>query len=184
MFPSEDNALPRSIWLYLLCGAFFIYLFVSILQFRVDDNHNWILAGMYLIEFGVHEVSHIVTAFLPSIWVAAAGSIGEIGFTLLVLVATLKARAYFAAGFAGLWVMFAMHNVGRYIADARAQALPLVGPGETMTHDWHFILNELGLLARDKAIGGTVTIAGTVIGLLALLWCGYLLLVKVVRLNA
>ena len=184
MFPTDDMALPRSIWLYLLCEALFIYLFASILQFSIEDNHNWILAGMYLIEFGVHEVSHIVVAFLPSIWVAAAGSIGEIGFTLLVLFATLKTRVYFAAGFAGLWVMFAMHNVGRYIADARAQALPLVGPGETVTHDWYFVLNEQGLLARDVAIGSTVTTVGTVIGVLALLWGGYLLLVKVVRLSA
>ena len=142
------------------------------------------MAAVLLVEFGVHELSHIVTAFLPSIWVAAAGSIGEVGFTGLVLFATWRTRSYFAAVFAGLWVMFAMHNVGRYIADARAQALPLIGPGESVTHDWHYILNELHALPSDTMYGTIVTTAGTVIGVAALVWGGYLLWVKMIRMSA
>lgn len=184
MFPSSENSLPRSIWLYLAGEVLAIYLFISILQFKVEENHNWVLGIFYLIEFGVHEVSHIIFGFLPTIWVAAAGSIGEVSFTLLVVFAALKTRTYFLTVFAGLWVMLALHSVGRYIADARAQALPLAGPGETVTHDWNYILGQLGVLPSDTLWGGIVSGAGTAIGVIALLWGAYLVLVKAMQLSA
>ncbi|MDB5179779.1 MAG: hypothetical protein JWN12_411 [Candidatus Saccharibacteria bacterium] len=173
--------LKYPLWLYILGLIFFVYLFSQILGFRADDSHNIFLTGLYFVEFGVHEASHIVTAFLPSIATAAAGSIGEVLFTVLILVATIKGRAYFAAVFAGLWVMLAMHNAGIYMADARSQLLPLIGPGETVQHDWHFVFGQLGWLDKDILIGGAVMNIGMGVGILALLWGLFLIILKIMK---
>lgn len=51
-------------------------------------------------------------------------------------------------------------NVSVYVKDARAQELPLVGGGE---HDWTYLLEQLGLLEQDQAVGTAVRVAGTLI---------------------
>ncbi len=43
------------------------------------------------------------------------------------------------------------------MADARAQALPLVGSGD---HDWGILFGQWGLLAQDQKIGGTMRVLG------------------------
>ena len=162
--------IPTKLWWYVLLWVLYVYLFIVIIQFKVENNQNLLLAGLYFIQFGVHEASHILTMFFSPVITALAGSIGEIGFTLIIVLAALKERVYYTAIFGLLWFALAMNSVGRYIADARAQSLPLIGPGETVTHDWHFILGEWGLLAQDTAIGSTVQMIGNVIGFLALCW--------------
>lgn len=57
-------------------------------------------------------------------------------------------------------------NVARYMADARAQLLPLVGGGE---HDWNALFARWGLLPHDTAIAGSVSFLGWT-GMLAC-WC-------------
>lgn len=166
------------LWIYIIGWVVFAYLFMQILSFGVNHQNNLILSGLYLIEFGVHEVSHIAVGFLPPIFVALAGSIGEIAFTVLVLVATIRGKAYFAVTFAGLWIMLAMSSVGQYMADARSQALPLAGPGETVQHDWNFIFGQLGWLNADTIIGGTVRGIGIAIGAAALGWGLYCIIRK------
>jgi hypothetical protein len=48
----------------------------------------------------------------------------------------------------GVWLAESLLNVARYVADAREQALPLLG-GE---HDWAEILWRWHLLDADRAI--------------------------------
>lgn len=164
---------------YVVTWFFYVYLFIQILGFKAEDSNNLFLSGLYFIEFGVHEASHLIVFFLPSIMVSMAGSIGGIGFTCLIFIATLKAKSYFASVFAGLWIMLAMNNVGRYIADARSQLLPIIGPGDVVRHDWNYILGQLNLLNADITIGSVVRNIGDIIGLLALAFGLWLLVIKI-----
>jgi hypothetical protein len=157
------------LWLYAGCWVFFMYLYIQLLDFSHTVSSNLLLNGMQFIDFGVHEASHLIVFFLPAVFVALAGSAGEIIFPCLLLYAVLKAKAYFVASFIGLWLMLALNSVGRYIADARSQQLPLLGPGETVKHDWNFILDQFGWLQADTAIGTTVIVIGNLIGGAALL---------------
>jgi len=175
----KNKVMSLPLWLYIILWLFFIYLFMQILNFRVGNSNNIITTGMYFIEFGVHEISHMIVFFLPKIFVFMAGSIGEICFTLLLLVETIKEKSYFASVFAGLWIMLAMNSVGRYIADATNQLLPLAGPSEAVQHDWHYILGQFGLLSSDAAIGNVVCTIGNIIGLLALVFGLWLIIVKI-----
>jgi hypothetical protein len=58
-------------------------------------------------------------------------------------------------------------NIGRYMADARAQVLPLVGGGE---HDWTEIFSRWGVLPLDTRIGGFTRFLGLVLMAYALIW--------------
>ena len=171
--------LPYPAWLYIAVWVACLWLFIDILSFHAEAATNVVLSGLYFIEFRVHEASHLVFGFLPSIGVAAMGSVGEITFTLLLLFTCFYKKAYFAAVFAGIWVMLAFNSVGRYIADARAQQLPLIGPGETVQHDWHYVLSQLNLLNNDLIIGGAVRTVGDIIGALALAFGIYLIVQKI-----
>jgi hypothetical protein len=50
---------------------------------------------------------------------------------------------------AGAWLFENLLNIARYMADARAQILPLVGGGE---HDWTNIFSRWDVLASDTLI--------------------------------
>jgi hypothetical protein len=58
---------------------------------------------------------------------------------------------------AGVWLFENFLNIARYMADARAQVLPLVGGGE---HDWTEIFSRWRVLAYDTRIAGFVTFVG------------------------
>jgi hypothetical protein len=165
---SKPKYYTSSVWLYIFLWIFFVYLFIQILSFNQGDISNVLLAGLYFILYGIHEASHIITAFMPAIVTAASGSISEILFTGTLVVIALRSKSYFAASFVMLWMMLAMTSVGRYIADAEAQSMPLIGPGENPQHDWNFVLTELEWLQNCVAIGDSIRIAGYVVGALGL----------------
>ncbi len=173
--PVVQKPMSLPLWVYVGLQIFFVYLFIQMLGFNQGSIDNVFLAGMYFIQFGVHEVSHLVFAFLPPIFTAASGSVGEIAFTGLILFATLRQKAYFAAIFAALWVMLAMTSAGRYIADAKAQLMPLTGPGENPQHDWQFVLGQMGWLENSAIIGDCVRYLGVGVGAVAVI-CGFVLI--------
>jgi hypothetical protein len=75
----------------------------------------------------------------------------------------------FEAALCGVWLGESALYAGRYIADAQAMALPLVGGH---IHDWNWLLSEAGLLHHARALGGLVHVLGSlvVIGSLGLAW--------------
>lgn len=156
------------LWAYALLWLFYVYLYVQILSFNQGDIQNMFLGGMYFIQFGIHEASHIVTMLLPPVVTAASGSISEILFTVLITLMCFRRRSYIAAGFGILWMMLAMSSAGRYMADAQTQVMPLIGPGANPQHDWNFVFSELGWLQQCVAIGDGLRIFGYVIGAVGL----------------
>lgn len=96
-------------------------------------------------------------------------TLGLWGGTLFQLLVPLLLAAYFfsqrqLAGF-GFCVFFFFENflgIATYMADARAQALPLVtlGDPEFVIHDWNAIFSSLGLLQHDLQIAEATRFVG------------------------
>jgi hypothetical protein len=63
------------------------------------------------------------------------------------------------------WVAQNVWDVAIYVADARAEALPLVGGGE---HDWAMLLLRWDLLASDVAIARALSNLAAVVAIVAL----------------
>lgn len=165
----EKTKPKSSIIFYVLGWIFFAYLYMQILSFNQGGISNIFLGGLYFIQFGIHEAAHIVTAFLPPVITASAGSVSEVLFTSLLVFVAFRAKSYFAAVFTMLWLMLALTSMGNYMADAHMQLMPLIGMGDNPQHDWHFVFGELGLLGSAIVIGTAVKILGAIIGAVGLL---------------
>jgi hypothetical protein len=105
------------------------------------------------VDLAIHETGHLV--FGPF-----GEFIGFAGGTIMQLLMPATFAAYFwrrgdrhASTVALWWVGQSLGNVATYVADARAQELPLVGGGE---HDWAYLLGELGMMTRDTQIARLV----------------------------
>jgi hypothetical protein len=57
----------------------------------------------------------------------------------------------------GIWLFENFLNIARYMGDARARVLPLVGGGQ---HDWNTIFRRWGVLRHDDTIAGMVYFLG------------------------
>ena len=96
------------------------------------------------------------------------------GGTLFQLVFPLAAAWHFwraenASGLAAsiVWLGENLFNIARYMADARAQELPLVGNGE---HDWAEIFGRWGVLHLDGRIAGVTRGIGIALVVSAIVW--------------
>ena len=146
-------------WL-IFYGAFLVYAFSAHGGFLFIDNANLV----------VHEGGHNLFGwFGPTLclW----------GGTLLQwLVPFLLAAYFFAqrqiAGFVFCSFFFFEYwlYTATYMADARAQVLPLVTTGDSdfVEHDFYAIFSSLGVLNYDMKIAAVVRLLG---------WCGMIAVV-------
>ena len=124
-------------------------------------------SGSFLdsIDLAIHESGHLL--FSPF-----GETLGFLGGTLLQLLLPAAFVGYFlrrddrfASAVCLWWVAQNCWNISVYVADARAQELPLVGGGE---HDWAYLLDRAGWLSQDQTIARGVHVAGIVVFLVAL----------------
>jgi len=121
------------------------------------------------VDLAIHETGHLVFAPFGEV-------LGFLGGTLFQLLLPSAFVTHFmrrgdrdAAAVCLWWVGQNCWNISVYVADARAQDLPLVGGGE---HDWAYLLDAADWLSHDLAIARAVHALGVVLFLVAL-WLGY-----------
>lgn len=148
-----ERAVEGKVWWYRMPVLLALgWLFRGYL---VDPDHTTLFYGVTL---GFHEMGHAFFSWFGDRILTAAGG------TLFQLAAPVGAAAYllvkqrdpFGATVGTFWLGTALVDAGRYAADARAQALPLVspfGPVDPGSHDWTTILMKFGMLSRDQAVG-------------------------------
>lgn len=108
-------------------------------------------------NLALHEAGHPLVGILSSHLSVYGGTLFQIMFPVLFVRHFRQQRH--TLGWVGslVWLGENLMNVGRYMKDARAQQLPLVGGGD---HDWTEIFSRWGLLASDVRIGNTVRLLG------------------------
>jgi len=143
-------------------GLFLLYAFLNQSGFLFIDQVNLV----------VHEAGHLLFG-----WFGA--TLGLWGGTLLELLAPASLAFYFAlqrqttgAAFAAFFFFENFLYISVYMADARAQSLPLVtvGDPEMGGHDWFRIFSQLGLLRQDRAIAAVVRTLGWLGMLATMVW--------------
>lgn len=118
-----------------------------------------------------HEAGHPLFGIFG--WEALTvlgGTLMQLLVPLLVLGSFWLRRETLGTAVTGVWAFENLLNIARYVADARAQALPLVGGGE---HDWADLLGRWGLLAQDATIGQALRLAGWIGMLACWAWLGW-----------
>jgi hypothetical protein len=107
-----------------------------------------------------HEAGHPILGLLGSRFLMfLGGTLGQLAFPVAAAVTFLRRRQLAPLGVALVWLGFNLVDVGRYMADAEARALPLL-TGEPSTHDWWNLLGMLGIREAGPALGWLVGALG------------------------
>lgn len=176
-----DYAAGKTWYWYLPLWLFGSYIFLQLFQMdMVGGQLPGVLIIPYSFNFALHEVSHIVVAFLPPVLVAAAGSGSELLLGTGLVIMALWQRSYFAILYAALWFALACQSAGQYMADAVPQQIPLVSLGGALSgqdakHDWNFVFGQLHLLPVSGLIGMSLRVAGMVVAMSALVFTAWVL---------
>jgi hypothetical protein len=111
-----------------------------------------------------HEFGHPFFGAFSERLMVYGGTLGQLVFPIVVSGYFFRRGESFQMAIGLLWVGENFFNIARYMADARAQELPLVGGGE---HDWTEIFSRWDCLSSDVKIAGHLTRL-VVVALLAL----------------
>lgn len=155
---SEHPWKPISIYVAAAWGAFYVLFLIYAARnsggFLFIDNVNLV----------IHEGGHPLFGWFGE-------RLGVYGGTLLQWLVPFALATYFffqrqVAGFV-FSLFFFFENwlyTATYMADARAQVLPLVaiggGEGDENMHDWYNIFSQWGVLDRDMEIAHFVRVCG------------------------
>jgi hypothetical protein len=139
-----------------------------------DPAYRGIYAG---INLALHEAGHLFLSwFGSSLLVVAGGTLFEVGIPLLIAVYFWRHGDVAGSIVAVFWFGTALLSVAPYMADARAQTLPLVTVGGgPVEHDWYLLLDAIGMLEQDRATarlvraGGLLTVWGSTLAMIGAL---------------
>jgi hypothetical protein len=151
----EWEPVSKPVWIFWL--AFYA---IFLLHALTDGDGFLIIDSVNLI---VHEAGHLLFGWLGP-------TLGLWGGTLMELLVPLALALHFAyhrqatgAAFATFFLFENLLYISLYMADARAQVLPLVTVGDPESgevHDWFLILSSSGLLQSDVSIAKAVRLTG------------------------
>jgi hypothetical protein len=166
---SDWDPIPRRVLVAWL-GFYFLFLY----QVARGSGILLLMDGVFV---PIHEGGHLLFRFFGEFLSVAGG-------TLLQLTVPIALAIYFVFQRQAQGVAFCMFfffeqflPIATYMADARAQDLPLltIGDGDYVIHDWNYLFSKFGVLQHDIQIAGTVRFAGW-IGMLGvvcwLIWRG------------
>ena len=138
-------------WQIAVASLGFAWLFYLL---QTDEDGFIFLDHVNLV---FHEAGHPIFGIFGSTLELYGGTIGQLVFPFVAVSAFWAQREPVSCAVASVWFFENFLNIARYMADARAQVLPLVGGGE---HDWTEIFNRWGVLSSDTAVAHAVAIAG------------------------
>ncbi len=104
-----------------------------------------------------HEAGHPIVGLFSSRLEPYGGTIGQLVFPVVLAVSFWRKDQPLSLAGSAIWFFENWLNIARYMADARAQQLPLVGGGD---HDWNTIFSRWHVLDYDTRIAAAVNIIG------------------------
>jgi len=183
LFPTEEKINP------FYFGGRILLLGITVfwgLRFIFAPVQGDYIGGsfMHLINLPFHEAGHMIFSFLGDFMRVLGGTLMQILVPAICMAAFLKRGDAFSASFALWWVGQSFIDTAPYIYDARAGELMLLGgiTGQEAPdyHDWHIMVERLGLLAYDHAIAYLSKYTGVLFMLLSFGW-GVCILIRQYR---
>ena len=117
------------------------------------------------VNLAFHEAGHLFLSFGGQTLHMLGGTLGQLFFPAACAVHFWRSDRPFEAALMGVWGGESLMNVARYLGDAQAQALPLVGGH---LHDWHWLLSRLGLLPWCETLAALLHVFASALAIAAL----------------
>ncbi len=138
-------------------GIGWLCLYALFLLYAAADKTGFLFLDY--VNLLIHEAGHFFFSWFGYTITILGGTLGELIVPLLCAAYFFWHREIAGFAFACFWFFENFPYIGTYMADARDQALPLVGSGE---HDWGILFGQWGLLEQDRRIGGLFGAVGWV----------------------
>ena len=120
----------------------------------------------------IHEGGHLLFRFFGEFLAVAGGTILQLAVPLMLATFFVFQRQIPGTAFCVFFFFEQFLPIAKYMADARAQELPLltVGDSDDVIHDWNYLFGKLGVLDHDTQIAHAVQILGWLGMLATLIW--------------
>ena len=104
-----------------------------------------------------HEAGHPIVGLFSARLETYGGTLGQLTFPVVLAISFWRKGQVLSFAGSVIWFFENWLNIARYMADARALQLPLVGGGD---HDWNTIFFRWNILSYDTQIAGVVKTIG------------------------
>lgn len=140
----------ENIWRYHLKKWIPTVIFFPIMIWLVVNRgtYTWIDNA----DLVIHEAGHFIFRIFGTFIYTLGGTLMQILLPSLIIWYFIRNNYQTGAQVAMLWLGQNLVNISVYAADARAQALPLLG-GNKVYHDWNYLLDSANLLQYDAEVG-------------------------------
>jgi len=117
---------------------------------------------MDLVFVPIHEGGHLLFRFFGEFLAVAGGTFLQLAVPLMLASYFALQRQIQGTAFCLFFFFEQFLPISVYMADARAQELPLLTVGDTddVIHDWNYLFGKFGLLDHDTQIAHAMRIAG------------------------
>jgi hypothetical protein len=134
-----------------------------------------ILLMIDLVFVPIHEGGHLLFRFLGKFPGVAGGTILQFLVPAALATYFVFQRQLQGTAFCLIFLFEQCLPTARYMADARAQELPLltVGDADHVIHDWNYLFSRFGVLNLDVQIANFVWIIGWAGMIATVAWMGW-----------
>jgi hypothetical protein len=117
---------------------------------------------MDLVFIPIHEGGHLLFRFFGEFLAVAGGTLLQLGVPFLLASYFVLHRQILGTAFCIFFFFEQLLPIATYMADARAQELPLltVGDADYVIHDWEYLFTKFSVLEHDTQIAHVVRIFG------------------------
>jgi len=161
----EDwNPVPRAV---VVIAA----LFYAIFLFQPAEGSG-IFLMIDLVFIPIHEGGHLLFRFFGEFLAIAGGTLLQLAVPLMLATYFAFQRQVQGTAFCMFFFFEQFLPISTYMADARAQELPLltVGDADYVIHDWNYLFGRLSVLDHDIQIAFAVRVIGWTGMILTLAW--------------
>jgi hypothetical protein len=115
----------------------------------------------------IHEAGHVVFSPFGQTMAVAGGTLLQLAFPLAFVAYFFTRGQRFEAAICAVWASESLMYTARYLGDAEARVLPLIGGH---LHDWTYLLGLVGLVGQAEAIGTGVHVAASLAAIVCVWW--------------
>ena len=126
----------------------------ALLVFRSEPGFVFCLDDANLL---FHEAGHPAVGLFSDRLMVYGGTMGQLTFPIILAVSFWRRGEAISFAASIIWFFENWLNIARYMADARAQVLPLIGGG---CHDWATIFGRWHVMSHDTQIAAVVRTTG------------------------